>query len=195
MTNSNATMLELLRTRRSLKPDKLAAPGPTAEQLDTILTIGARVPDHKKLAPWRFVIFEGDARAAFGEVFAQACLAEEREPPSPIRLATERGRLMRAPVVVAVISRIVEKPGAPEWEQVLSAGAACYNICLAANAMGYGTCWITEWVSYSPTVRSALDLSEPERIAGFVYMGTPSEKPAERDRPVMSQIVSRWPQS
>ena len=184
--------LELLATRRSLKPDKMTVPGPTAAQLETILTLAARVPDHKKLAPWRFVVFEGDARARMGEIFAKACLVEDKEPPSPVRLEFERNRLNRAPTVVAVISRVVESPGAPEWEQVLSAGAACFNMCLAANATGFATCWITEWVSYSPRVREGLGLASNERIAGFVYIGTASEAPTDRDRPDLTQIVSRW---
>lgn len=188
---TNAT-LDLLRTRRSLKPDKLVAPGPSAEQLETILTVAARVPDHKKLAPWRFIVFEGDARAQMGEVFAAACAAEDKEPPSPVRLDFERRRLMRSPLVVAVISRVVPNPGAPEWEQVLSAGAACFNLCLAANALGFGTCWVTEWVAYSPRVGAALGLGEGERVAGFVYVGTASEKPQDRDRPKLADVVTRW---
>lgn len=188
---TNAT-LDLLRTRRSLKPDKLLAPGPSADQLETILTIAARVPDHKKLAPWRFIVFEGDARAQMGEVFAQACAAEDKELPSPIRLDFERRRLMRSPLVVAVISRVVPHPAAPEWEQVLSAGAACFNLCLAANALGFGSCWVTEWVAYSPRVKAALGLGDGERVAGFVYVGTASEKPEDRDRPKLKDVVKRW---
>jgi nitroreductase len=185
-------MLELLETRRSVKPDRLVDPAPGADELARILTIAARVPDHKKLVPWRFIVFEGEARARMGEVFAEAALAEEREPPSHVRLDSERRRFLRAPLVVGVISRVSPKPGAPEWEQILSAGAAAMNLCLAANAMGYGTSWITEWVAYSPTVRKALGLAGNERIAGFVHIGTAAEKPAERERPVMSEIVSRW---
>jgi nitroreductase len=188
----NTAMLDLLRTRRSLKPDRLTLPGPTADQLADILTIAARVPDHKKLAPWRFIVIEGSARERLGTVFAEACATEDRDPPSPVRLATERQRPQRAPTVVAVISRVVPSPGAPEWEQVLSAGAACLNMCLAANAMGFGTCWITEWVSYSPTVQAALNVGDGERIAGFVYIGTALEKPIDRDRPDLGKIVTRW---
>jgi nitroreductase len=190
MTN---VLLDLLATRRSVKPDMLSAPGPSPEQLETILTIAARVPDHKKLAPWRFVVFEGAARQAVGEIFAEAARLESKEPPSEGRIATERGRLMRAPVVVGVISRVTDNPIAPEWEQILSCGAACYNMCLAANAMGFGTNWITDWVSYSAHVRQGLKLADNERIAGFIYIGTATEKPADRERPVLAQIVSRWP--
>ena len=104
------------------------------------------------------------------------------------------GRLTRAPLVVAVISRVTPHRSAPEWEQILSAGAACLNLCLAANALGYGTSWITEWIAYSPRVREALHLADNERIAGFVYVGTPAEAPHERDRPALVDIVSRWGQ-
>ncbi len=186
------SMLAKLATRRSVKPDKLVAPGPSGAELEQILTIAARVPDHKKLAPWRFIVFEGDERARFGDVIAAACAAEETEPPSAIRLETERKRFLRSPLVVAVVSRVVETRGAPEWEQVLSAGAATYNLCLAANAAGYGTCWITEWLAYSPRIREALGLDGNERIAGFVYIGTRAEAPEERERPLLSKIVTYW---
>lgn len=186
-------VLDLLKARRSVKPDMLAAPGPSAAEIDTILTIAARVPDHKKLAPWRFVVFEGEARARFGEIMAAACKAEDKMEPSEVRLETERSRFLRAPLVIAVISSIKEAPkAAPEWEQVLSAGAASYNLCLAANALGYGTCWITEWVAYSPKVGEALGLGPKERIAGFVYIGTAKEKPSDRERPALSDVVKRW---
>jgi nitroreductase len=184
--------LELLMTRRSAKVATLGEPGPSSSQLETILRCAARVPDHKKVVPWRFIVFEGDARRRFGEVLADTLLAEESERPSAVRLETERGRLLRAPVVVCVVSRILPTPGAPEWEQTLSCGAAAFNLCLAANAMGYGTCWITEWYSYSRGVRAALKLAENERVAGFVYIGTASERQADRERPLLSDIVTRW---
>ena len=99
---------------------------------------------------------------------------------------------MRAPTVVCVVSRVVSNSGAPEIEQLLSCGAAAFNLCLAANALGYGTSWITEWIAYSPMVREKLGLAENERIAGFVYIGTPMEKPEERERPNLADIVTRW---
>jgi nitroreductase len=187
-----ADAVELLATRRSVKPDLLAAPAPSAAELDRILTIAARVPDHKKLVPWRFMVFEGDARAKAGELFAKACEAEEAVVPSPVRLDMERNRFLRAPLVIGVVSRVVPRPGAPEWEQILSAGASAMNLCLAANAMGYGTSWITEWVAYSPTVRAGLGLAENERVAGFVHIGTARSAPEERERPKLGDIVTRW---
>ncbi|MGE0053113.1 MAG: nitroreductase [Hyphomicrobium sp.] len=185
-------ILSFLASRRSVKPDKLLAPGPTQAQLEQILKVATRVPDHKKLAPWRFIAFEGDARAAIGEVFAKACETEEKEPPSHVRLDMERARFMRAPFVLGVISQIKPRPGAPEWEQILSAGALSFNVCVAANAMGFGTSWITEWVAYSPMVRSALQLMDNERVAGFIHIGTPSEKPEERERPDAMSLLTRW---
>jgi nitroreductase len=185
-------VIAMLAARRSVKPDMLVAPAPSAEDLKTILTLAARVPDHKKLTPWRFIVFEGEARARVGELFAKACETEEKEPPSHVRLDMERKRFQRAPLVIAVISRISPKPGAPEWEQVLSAGAAAFNLCLAANALGYGTSWLTEWVAYSPAVKAGLGLAENERIAGFVHIGTPKEKPEERERPDLAKIVTTW---
>lgn len=187
-----SAVFEFLSLRRSQKPDKLTGPGPTADELQQILTAGTRVPDHKKLTPWRFIVFEGDARAKMGDVFAAACEAEESMPPSPIRLETERGRFLRAPTVVVVVSSPRKRPGAPEWEQVLSAGACCYNICLAANALGFATSWITEWIAYSPRVRQTLGLTEAEKVAGVIYIGRSAETPEDRDRPDLAKLVTRW---
>lgn len=188
----NSSFFDFIATRRSIKADKLSGPGPNAEELRKILTAGSRVPDHKKLAPWRYIVFEGEARARAGEIFANACRAEEASP-SDVRLALERGRFLRAPMVIAVISSAQAKASAPEWEQVLSAGALCFNTCLAANALGFGTCWLTEWMAYSPAVKAALGLDAHERIAGFLYIGKASEKPEERPRPALDEIVSQWP--
>lgn len=194
MTNANQPnpTLALLSTRRSVKPDHLAEPGPSAAELEQILTIAARVPDHKKLAPWRFIVFEGGARARFGEVLAATVQAEDKMEPSPVRLEAERNRFMRAPVVVAVISSLRHPAPAPDWEQTMSAGAACFNLCLAANAMGYGTNWLTEWLAYSPTISKALGLGERERVAGFIYIGTARERQGDRERPALSSVVTRW---
>jgi nitroreductase len=186
----NPALDHLLR-RRSVSANSLAEPGPSEEELKLILTAAARVPDHKKLVPWRFILFQGEARARFGKVLAEVCRAEEKEP-SKFRLETETGRFLRAALVIAVISRVVENAAAPEWEQVLSAGAACQNLLVAASSLGYGTQWITEWYGYSKGVRKALRLAPNERVAGFVYMGTTTDAPKERERPALSQIVTAW---
>jgi nitroreductase len=156
-----------------------------------MLKAASRVPDHKKLVPWRFLLFQGEARAAFGKVLAEVCRAEEQDPGA-FRLENEAKRFLRAPLVIAVISRVVKNPAAPDWEQILSAGAACQNLIVAAAALGYGTQWITEWYGYSPGIRRALGLADNERVAGFVYIGTPKEKPEERERPKLADIVAPW---
>lgn len=185
------SVLNLLLERRSVVANKLGSPGPDARQLRKILTAAARVPDHKKLVPWRFILFEGEARAAFGQVLADACKSNEPDA-SGARLETEAARFLRAPVVVAVISSPVDNPAVPEWEQILSAGAACQNMLTAANAAGFSGQWITEWYAFDEQVCAALGLDKGERVAGFVYIGTAQEKPEERDRPDIDEITTRW---
>jgi nitroreductase len=187
---TNSTLAHLL-TRRSVSANSLGEPGPSPAEIEQILTAAARVPDHKKLVPWRFVLFEGDARKAFGGVLAEVCRNEEPDV-GQFRLETEANRFMRAPLVVAVVSRVTKNPAAPEWEQVLSAGAACQNLLVAATALGYGAQWITEWYAYSDGVRAALRLADNERVAGFIYIGTPKEKPDERERPALADIAEVW---
>jgi nitroreductase len=187
------TVLDFLLTRRSSKPALLDPPGPSAEELRQILTAAARVPDHKKLTPWRFIVFAGDARAAFGDRLAEVCAREEAEAPSDVRLETERARFLRAPLVVAVIASPRQPSPVPEIEQTLSAGAACFNLCLAANALGYATSWITEWYAFSPGIREVLALAPHEQVAGFIYVGTAQEAQPDRDRPDLDAITTHWP--
>jgi nitroreductase len=187
---SNPTLDHLL-SRRSVSANSLTEPGPSAAELELILTAAARVPDHKKLVPWRFVLFQGSAREFFGQVLAEVCRAEETDPGA-FRLQNEAKRFLRVPLVIAVISRITDNPAAPEWEQILSAGAASQNLLVAATALGFGAQWITEWYSYSPGVRRTLGLADNERVAGFVYIGTPKEKPEDRERPRLADIVTSW---
>lgn len=183
--------IDLLLTRRSVKPFTMAAPGPDAGELETILRAGARVPDHGKLAPWRFILFRGDARASFGEVLRKR-FAEVEPGANEDRLRIEAGRLMQAPVVVAVISRIVPSKKAPEWEQVLSAGASCQNMLVAATALGFACSWLTEWYAYDAGIARSLGLAENERVAGFIYFGSPTLPKDERERPVLADICTDW---
>lgn len=185
----DSPVLRHLRQRRSVSAAALTEPGPDRATLQEMLTIAARVPDHKKLAPWRFIVLEGDARTAFGESLQRICAANEPDA-SPVRLDTERTRFSRAPVVVAVVSSPVAHPAAPEWEQMLSAGAVCLNLLHASVAMGFGAQWITEWYGYDPAVKTAFGLAGHERFAGFVYIGTPTEQPADRERPEIGAISS-----
>jgi nitroreductase len=187
---SNPTLDHLL-TRRSVSANSLGPPGPSEAEIGQMLSAAARVPDHKKLVPWRFVLFQGAARDAFGAVLAEVCRAEEADPGA-FRLENEAKRFLRAPLVIAVISRVTKTAAAPEWEQILSAGAACQNLIVAATALGFGAQWITEWCAYSEGVRRALRLADNERVAGFVYIGTAKEKPDERERPALADIVTSW---
>lgn len=180
-----------LLSRRSVPADLLGEPGPDAASLRTLLTIGARVPDHKKLAPWRFIVFQGEARARAGALFADALLA--RDPKAaPERLEAERRKFLRAPLVVAVVSRCAPNPVATEWEQVLSAGAACLNLLHGAEALGFGAHWVTEWVAYDEKVTRALGLQAGERIAGYIHVGTPRQRLGDRQRPDIDAITTWW---
>lgn len=183
--------VRLMLYRRSVVAANLREPGPDGAQLKAVLTAGARVPDHGKLTPWRFVVFEGDARAAFGEVLASALRINEPNAPQE-RLAFETERFLRAPVVVAVISSPKESVKIPEWEQILSAGAVCQNMLITANALGFSGQWLTEWYAYDGAVCAALGLTDRERIAGFLYLGTATEAPKERARPELDTLVTRW---
>lgn len=183
-------MLQELLSRRSTAVKNLIEPGPSAEQIRTMLQAASRVPDHNKLAPWWFVTFEGDAREKFGEVLRKAYLLEDKDA-APAKLDLEAEKFLRAPLVIAVISRIKEGK-APQWEQILSAGAACHNLCLAANALGFGSNWLTEWPAFNEEVRAALGCDDRDTIAGFLYIGTQKEKPEERERPALEDIVSHW---
>jgi nitroreductase len=183
--------VELLKTRRSVKPMELTAPGPSPAELDTLLTLASRVPDHGKLTPWRFIVFEGDARLAAGEKIA-AIFRAQRPDAAPEQIAFERNRLARAPLVVSVVSRAGPHVKIPEWEQVLSAGAAAMSLVLAAHALGYAANWITEWYAYDRRVLDALGLAANEKIAGFVHIGTPVRPAEDRARPALSEIVTRY---
>src|SRR6202043_2236087 len=184
--------LELLTTRRSFKAVELVGPAPSEAEIDTLLTVASRVPDHGKLAPWRFIVFEGEARRAAGEAIASAFRAKYPDA-KPEHIAAERERLTRAPLVIAVVSRAALHVKIPEWEQVLSAGAAAMNLVLAAHALGYGANWITEWYACDRNVLDALVLAPHERIVGFVHIGRPARGNEERDRPALSDVVKHFP--
>ena len=181
--------LELLATRRSVPPHLLREPAPSGADLDRLLTLASRVPDHGKLAPWRFIVIAGEARTRMGDTIAAAFGADEPGAAAD-RIAAERGRLARAPLVIAVVSSARPHQKIPEWEQVMSAGAACTHLMIAANAMGYGTVWLTEWISYDRRILDALGLEPDERLAGFIHIGTPGERIPDRPRPALADIVT-----
>ena len=184
--------LRLLALRRSTPVKMLGEPGPSAAGLDAILRLGMRVPDHRKLEPWRVLIIEGDARLKLGEIFAAA--RRLRDPDvSEDKLAEEMQLPLRAPVILCVISSPVHDPKkTPIWEQQLSAGALCQNILVASQAMGWAGVWISEDAAFDSHVHAALGMHGHEQVAGFIYLGTAKEKPAERQRPVVSTKATRW---
>jgi nitroreductase len=183
--------MQLLTTRRSVKPMEMSGPAPSAEELATILGIASRVPDHGKLTPWRFLVFEGDARLAAGDKIAAAFVADHADA-KPEQVEFERARLARAPLVIAVVSRAAPHVKIPEWEQVLSSGAAAMNLVLAAHALGFAAAWITEWYAYDRRVLDGLGLAPHERIAGFVHIGRIAHTPEDRPRPALADISARY---
>jgi nitroreductase len=189
--NPSASTLNLLRSRRSAKWLEIKAPGPSQDELMTLLAIASRAPDHGKLAPWRFILIEGAARTKLGEVVAERWAEKEPAAAPPERLALERARFANMPVIIAVVSRVKENIKIPVWEQQLSSGAVCTTLLIAANAMGYAGSWITEWFGYDEKIWAALGMKPGERIAGFVGLGTVPQV-TERARPKLEDLITRW---
>ncbi|MDB5471607.1 MAG: nitroreductase [Caulobacter sp.] len=180
-------MLDFLARRRSASALTLAAPGPSEAELADLLRLAARVPDHGKLAPWRFIVLTGEGKAAYAA--GLEAIAAGRE--DAVKLTAKLGKLKAPPMGVAVVS----SPRAgdiPEWEQLLSAGAVCTDLLHAASAMGYGANWITDWYAYDDEAKALLGLTAGEKVAGYVFVGTPSEPPAERVRPEAAALTSVW---
>ena len=190
MFNDRSTPLSLLGSRRSGKPRDLVAPGPDDAQLRQILEIAARTPDHGKLAPWRFVVVPDDKRRDLASVIAGAYRAERPQAGRQEIEALEQFATQAPSLVVVLFSPRVESH-IPLWEQELSAGAACMNLLHGAHAMGFAGGWLTGWAAFSDAVRDTFGAS-PERIAGFVFLGTPSKQLEERPRPDLDKIVSKW---
>ena len=184
-------IIDFLRTRRSVKPRDMSGAGPSPAELETILTIGARVPDHGKIAPWRFIVFEGDARKKAGEIFAQV-LTKKNPDASEQDIAKARDAFMEAPLVIAVVSSTKPHPKVPPWEQQLSAGASAMNIVTAATALGYGANWLSGWIAYDRDILSGLGLKDSEKLAGFIHIGTKTKPVEDRPRPVLAEVVTRF---
>jgi nitroreductase len=183
--------IELLKTRRSVKPREMSGPGPSPADLETILTIGARVPDHGKLAPWRFIVFEGEARHRAGEIIAKV-FARKNPNASAAEIDVEKRRLTDAPLVIGVVSLTKPHPKVPPWEQEMSAGASAMNIVTAATALGYGACWLSGWFSFDRDVLDGFGLKPDEKLAGLIHIGTVSKPSEDRPRPALSEIVTRF---
>lgn len=183
--------IETLLTRRSVKTKDMVPPGPSPAELDMILSAARRVPDHGKLAPWRFFVFEGEARQAFGEAIAAAYQAEETAATATTAKAMAAFPA-QAPVCIVLASTPSDAKPIPEIEQRLSAGAAGMMLLTAAHMLGHAAQWLTGWAAYSPGVARHLGLAESDCIAGFIFIGSAGREPTERPRPEAAEVVRRF---
>jgi nitroreductase len=189
--NDTSSVLAFLKSRKSASAKAMGGAGPSAAQLEEILSVGVRVPDHGKLAPWRFILFEGDARAGVGRGFA-ARWAELHPEHGAESLAFQSGLFERAPMVIAVVSTAAPHGKIPVWEQQMSAAAVCYNIVLAATAMGFAAQWQSDWVAYDVGAKFAMGVLESEQVAGLIYIGQSTVELEDRPRPDAKALLTRW---
>ncbi|MCI5048763.1 MAG: nitroreductase [Rickettsiales bacterium] len=183
-------LIEHFKTRRSVKAQDLTEPGPNEAQLQDILISGMRVPDHGKLAPWRFHVFDGAAQAELGNKLADR-FAELNPEANEKQIAFERERPQRAPLLIMVTYQ-PELGRIPAWEQQLSTGAACMNLVHAAYAHGFAAQWLTEWPAFDAQVKEWLGCTEEGEIAGMIYIGSATEIPEDRPRPDADVVVKFW---
>ena len=190
MFNDLSSPAALLATRRSGKPRDMAAPGPSPDQLARILDAAIRVPDHGKLAPWRFIVVPDAKRAAFAALLERAYRAERKEP-GKLELEAIHQFATQAPALVVAMSAPAHASNIPIWEQELSVGAACMNLLIAAHAEGFVGGWLTGWAAYSDMVRDAFGGAD-QRVAGFIFLGSPTREMEERPRPDRASVISEW---
>lgn len=183
--------IEYLLTRRSVSVKELVSPAPEGVALETILCAATRVPDHGKLCPWRLVVLREEGVRTLGDV-AATTFARTYPDATSAQCEFERQRFARAPLVIAVLCTPKESIKAPAWEQELSAGAVCMNILHAAYMLGFGAKWLTEWVAYDPAILQALGGGTKDRVAGFIYLGTRTTEPEDRERPALIEVVREW---
>ena len=182
-------LVDYLASRRSIPAFQMGEPGPGKAEVEEMLTLASRVPDHGKLAPWRFIVYRGEERARISGELKTMALA--RKPDlSEEMIKVEETRLSRAPVVVAVVSKAAPHFKIPEWEQQMSAGAVCLNLLMAANALGYASNWLTEWYAFDEAAYPLLGVGPGEKVAGFIHIGTAMVPPTERPRPELAEIVT-----
>lgn len=185
------TLLDVLDTRTSTPSSQLGEPGPDDDQVLRLLRSAVRVPDHGRLAPWRFLRIQGAARQALGEVLARRCL--ERDPEaSNAMVEKDRQRFSQAPVVIAVVGCIHKGHRIPEVEQLLSGGSVCFALLQAAQGMGFGAQWLTGWAAYDPGVREALGITATEQVLGFIHIGSARTPAPERLRPDPATLLTDW---
>jgi nitroreductase len=189
--NDRSSLLTFLKTRKSASAKAMGGPGPDPAQLQDILSIAVRVPDHGKLNPWRFVVFDGEARSGVGELFATRFAALHPDYP-PESVTFQRSLFMRAPVVVAVVSTAAEHMKIPVWEQLMSSAAVCFNLVLAAQAHGFDAQWQSDWVAYDEGAKAAMQIKPDERVSGLIYIGTTLLPLEDRPRPDAKSLTTHW---
>ncbi len=186
---NDITLIDYLAVRRSTPAFQMCEPGPGRQELEDMLRLASRVPDHGKLAPWRFIVYQGAERVKIGEALLALALEAKPDLSDEMR-KVELARFTRAPVVIAVVSTAGPHAKVPEWEQVLSAGALCLNLSMAANAHGYVANWLSEWFTYDERAHPLLGIKPGERVAGFIHVGSTTFPIIERPRPELSDTVT-----
>ncbi len=170
---------------------RLVEPAPSSEQLEILFQAALRAPDHAMLRPWRYITISGEARERLGELYARAALFDQPDLEDEM-LDRYRGLPLRAPMLVALVLKPQQHPKVPEIEQVLSLGAACHGMMVAAHAMGIGAMWRTGAISYHPLVEEGLGLTDDEKLYGFMYLGTPDGVRKKQPKLAVSDYVSAW---
>ncbi len=191
--NDRSSLLAFLKTRKSASAKAMTLPGPDASQLADILSIAVRVPDHGKLNPWRFVVFEGEARIGVGNLFSKRFAELHQDYPAE-NINFQKGLFTRAPVVVAVVSTASEHVKIPVWEQLMSSAAVCFNLVLAAQAHGFDAQWQSDWVAYDDGAKAAMGIAPGEKLSGLIYIGTSSVPLEDRPRPDAAALTTHWGQ-
>lgn len=186
---SDIKLIDYLAVRRSIPAFQMCEPGPEKAEIEEILRLASRVPDHGKIAPWRFIVYRGQERVRLGEALLKLAL-ETKPDLSEEMIQVERTRFIRAPVVVAVVSKAGPHIKIPEWEQLMSAGALCLNVLLSANAHGYVANWLTEWFAYDERAYPLLGVGADEKVAGFIHIGSTTFPAIERPRPELADTVT-----
>lgn len=182
-------LLDYLAVRRSVPAFQMREPGPNRSEIESMLSLAVRVPDHGKLAPWRFIVYRGEERARIGRELLTMAL-EKNPELSDEMIEVERARFTRAPVVIAVVSTAAPHAKIPEWEQVMSVGAVCLNLLMAANAHGYVSNWLTEWFAFDERAYPLLGIKPGEKVAGFIHIGSTDFPIVERPRPALADVVT-----
>lgn len=186
---SDIKLIDYLNVRRSVPAFQMCEPGPERAEIEEILRLAVRVPDHGKLAPWRFIVYRGKERVRLGEELLKLAL-QAKPDLSAEMIEVERSRFTRAPVVVGVVSRAGPHVKIPEWEQIMSAGAVCLNLIMSANAHGYVANWLSEWFSFDERAYPLLGVRAGEKMAGFIHIGSTTVPPVDRPRPELSDVVT-----